>query len=66
MVFTSAGAFHAVALLLGNYELIARARGLESAMQKLMVARLPATAASLQAANCWSRAACFVSPDLVT
>jgi virginiamycin B lyase len=37
MVYTSAGAFRAVALLPGNYELTVRGRGLESDAQKLVV-----------------------------
>jgi streptogramin lyase len=37
MVYTNAGAFRAVALFPGNYELTVRARGLESETQKLVV-----------------------------
>jgi len=37
MVYTKDGAFHAVALFPGRYELTVRARGLESATQKLVV-----------------------------
>lgn len=37
MVFTTAGAFRAVALFPGHYELTVRARGLESTTQKLVV-----------------------------
>src|SRR5262249_33596494 len=37
MVYTSAGKFKAVAMFPGNYELIVRARGLESSPQQLVV-----------------------------
>jgi streptogramin lyase len=37
MVYTNAGAFRAVALFPGNYELTVRGRGLESAGQKLVI-----------------------------
>ena len=37
MVYTSGGAFRAVALFPGNYELVVRDRGLESAPQKLVI-----------------------------
>ena len=37
MVYTSAGKFRAVALLPGNYEITAQAKGLESEVQKLVI-----------------------------
>lgn len=53
MVYTSAGAFRAVAMMPGNYELTVKGRGLESAPQKLVVKAgvNPAVKVGMQAAD---------------
>ncbi|MEQ1761300.1 MAG: carboxypeptidase-like regulatory domain-containing protein, partial [Vicinamibacterales bacterium] len=65
MVYTSAGAFRAVAMLPGNYELTVKGRGLESAAQKLVVKAgvNPAVKVGMQAADNPDKYPTWVDPS---
>jgi len=64
MVYTRAGAFRAVAMMPGNYELTVKGRGLESAPQKLVVKAgdNPAVAVAMKAADSPDKYPTWVDP----